>query len=431
MLSRALRTWGWTQVVLAGLVLVVLACPIDQRRYGDRLQIALPSLAWACQIANRSGGEYFLRFAGMFVVAHGSKRLLGDAEVNRRPSGGDHGFPSAHTSSAAIGASSLVHDCLKSSPVVQALVIMSAAYVGASRIQAQAHDIWQVLAGGLLGWGADRCLRRDSPARRRVTRMIQITGQSILALFGWLMAMIRGVLRGHRGASHSPMRDGAVSVSPAVWRVGAMFAALVSLLVAVTLPAGAETEVSVYGGVQGAPHGSIRQTGMASQGVSWQGRSFEMPPYYGLRLTWWKTAAVGFGVELNHAKVYASDPASLGFDRLEFTDGLNIITLNAWRRWPGAMAGGRITPYVGAGVGLAVPHVDVQPAGAAHTFGYQVTGPAVQAVAGLSWRANDRWSVFTEYKGTYSMNRARLDSGGTLSTNILTNALNFGLSYRF
>jgi lipid A oxidase len=63
------------------------------------------------------------------------------------------------------------------------------------------------------------------------------------------------------------------------------------------------------------------------------------------------------------------------------------VTANIWRRFKPL---GRVTPYAGVGVGLAIPHVDIKPAGLAHTFGYQITGPAVQLVLGASLPINDR-----------------------------------------
>lgn len=193
-------------------------------------------------------------------------------------------------------------------------------------------------------------------------------------------------------------------------------------------PVRAEVELGFYGGLQEAPHSSIHHSILGDDFVRWEGRSFQMPPQYGLRATWWRSETWGYGVDFNHVKAYADDPASYGYDRLEFTNGLNIVTLNVWRRWPNA---GRLTPYAGAGLGVAVPHVDIKPAAQAHTFGYQLTGPAAQIVLGASYEMNARWSVFGEYKGTYSQNKADLDSGGTLSTDIITNALNLGVSLRF
>ena len=84
------------------------------------------------------------------------------------------------------------------------------------------------------------------------------------------------------------------------------------------------------------------------------------------------------------------------------------------------------------GAGVAFPHVEVQSsASATKTFGYQVTGPNVAWLAGVSYALNDRWRLFGEYKGTYSWLDADLDGGGSLETQIWTNAVNFGVSLAF
>jgi len=191
----------------------------------------------------------------------------------------------------------------------------------------------------------------------------------------------------------------------------------------------AELEISLYSGAQSAPSSRIDSPVSGRDRVTWEGRSTEDPPYYGLRATWWQNERWGWGVEVNHAKVYADEPADYGYERLEFTDGLNFVTANVFRRWQ--RPGQRITPYVGGGLGVAIPHVDVQPVGGAHSFGFQVTGPVVQWVAGASYALDERWSVFGEYKGTWSRHKADLDSGGSLKTELQTNALNIGISRRF
>ncbi len=173
---------GRAQVVLAVLVVAMLNGPGNPRQIGDRLQIALPSIAFACSVLNGSAGEYALRFATMMIAAHGSKHALGQAPINIRPDGGDLGFPSAHTSAAALGASSIVHECISGHPVAKALVVISAGFVGGSRIDSDRHDIWQVLAGALLGWGCDRALRRDTPARRKVVGWLAWAVRPLTAL---------------------------------------------------------------------------------------------------------------------------------------------------------------------------------------------------------------------------------------------------------
>lgn len=158
------------KALMTVLALVVLASGPRAEKIGDNLQIALPLMAWACAGARGAAGaagagaEFFLRYGVMFTAAHGSKLALGEAAINRRPDGGARGFPSAHTSTAVLGASALVHDCLAANPLAKAAVLAAAGFVGASRIEAGRHDIWQVMAGALLGYGCERGLR--SPRAR-------------------------------------------------------------------------------------------------------------------------------------------------------------------------------------------------------------------------------------------------------------------------
>lgn len=201
-------------------------------------------------------------------------------------------------------------------------------------------------------------------------------------------------------------------------------------------PAAAEFELSGYTGWQTLPHsrlsGKHPDTGAKIDAlIGWDGNSFEMPPYYGVRGTWWRSDTFGVALEFTHLKAYMpeGDMKSLGFDRFELTDGHNMLTVNAMRRWP--QLWGSATPYVGAGLGIAVPHVDVETTGGSKTYGYQYTGPAVRLLAGVSYPINDRYSVFGEYQFTYSSNEADLDGGGSFETDLKTNALNIGVSFKF
>ncbi|WP_438955001.1 outer membrane protein [Cognatiyoonia sp.] len=196
----------------------------------------------------------------------------------------------------------------------------------------------------------------------------------------------------------------------------------------------AEVELSLYGGAQNAPHSDVFFSGdsVIPDGkvfIGWEGKSFEAPPYYGIRATVWNTPTFGYGVDFTHNKIYPQEgelPPTI--ERLEFTDGLNTLTVNAYKRWDGAL--GEITPYVGGGVGVSVPHVEVI-SGSSTTLGYQLTGPAATWIAGAKYPINDEWSVFGEYKGTYTMNTGELDTGGTVETNVITNAINVGVSFSF
>lgn len=175
--GRLIRFLGLTHLILGALAATLLLSEPTIRRYGDNLQIALPLLAWGCSATKGSGRETALRFVSMLAVAHGTKAALGDAPLNIRPSGGDHGFPSAHTSAAAFGASSLARDCFRGNIGAQAVVVIAAVFVGGSRIAVGAHDIWQVLAGGLLGWACDRALRHGPMREAVIRRARQMSGR--------------------------------------------------------------------------------------------------------------------------------------------------------------------------------------------------------------------------------------------------------------
>ena len=200
-------------------------------------------------------------------------------------------------------------------------------------------------------------------------------------------------------------------------------------------PLRAENEISLYSGSQGASASDVIvrdhiDIGDSRFRVDWQGKPFAMPPYYGVRWTRWAESGFGWGAEFTHSKVYADDATleTSGFSALEMTDGLNIITVNALYRWQ--RPGRSVTPYVGAGAGIAVPHFEATTE-RDHTYGYQTTGPAVRLMAGASYRIDTRWSVFAEAQVIRSWNRARLEAGGSLRTDITTMAVNIGLSYTF
>jgi len=210
----------------------------------------------------------------------------------------------------------------------------------------------------------------------------------------------------------------------------------VAFLLSSSSLAAAEFQFSAYGGWQTAPHSLVEITGIGAESFTagWQGRSFQTPPYWGLRGTYWFDRWApqwGVSIDFTHAKVYA-DPETFANDipdwsRFEFSDGINILTVNAMRRferWNG------FEPYLGAGVGLSIPHVEVtRPEGT--TFNYQVGGAAFQAQIGANYYFTDWLSVFGEYQFNYAMNDLTLSEGAKLKTNIITNAVVGGVSVHF
>ncbi|GGD20783.1 phosphatase PAP2 family protein [Sinisalibacter lacisalsi] len=160
-----LKRWR-NGVILVVLVAVVITAPPVPERWGDRIAWTLPALAGVCSVANGTWPETLLRFAAMEATVQGTKSALADAEINARPRGGERGFPSAHSAHAAFGASALVHDCVAGNPMMRAGLIVAAAFTGASRVDAGAHNAWQVLAGWIVGFGFERLWRQRKKRRR-------------------------------------------------------------------------------------------------------------------------------------------------------------------------------------------------------------------------------------------------------------------------
>mgnify|MGYP001160926771 FL=1 len=204
----------------------------------------------------------------------------------------------------------------------------------------------------------------------------------------------------------------------------------------------AETSLEFYGGYQTSPHSVV--SGKYSQGsveensfvpfkftAGWKGNSFSMPPYYGLRVTKWNMSR-GWGLDFNHSKAYADSATLLksGFNRLQFTDGLNNLTVHQQRKLKSIS--GNLIPYYGYGIGMIIPHVEVQSnINSPLTFEYQYGGPTVAINGGFKLPLKKNKFLFAEYKFTASWLDVGLNGGGSLSTRIFTNALNVGLGFEF
>jgi lipid A oxidase len=213
----------------------------------------------------------------------------------------------------------------------------------------------------------------------------------------------------------------------------ALAALAISAFVLAAGQASAEMQFSVYGGVQGATGSNVKTSDGADFDPNWSGKSFKMPPYFGFRGIWWldQFDKPNWGVSLDytHAKVYGDLGNTPGWSHFEFTDGLNMLTLNGLYRFQDLSR--KWTPYVGLGAGINVPHVEVtRPSG--RTFDYKFGGLSLQAQAGVSYQFTKRWSTFVEYKGNYNfVNDVSIDSGDTLKTRVFTHALNIGVSFSF
>ena len=253
----------------------------------------------------------------------------------------------------------------------------------------------------------------------------------------------------------------------AQWSVGkiigrwAILASLVGLVLTGSRRlAQAEFVISVFSGVTATEDNDLqlRQTGgtdLRFHGVSYRTRDWELPIYYGGRLTYFlaRRSHWGFGLEFFHAKMYLKTEETVrvtgtragapvdGLERVDGTidsfnisHGLNFLTANATYRWFLGERGrdflGRLQPYVGGGIGAAIPHVE-STVGGVHFEEYQFHGPAFQAFAGLNFDLIQHWSLFGEYKFSYvDLDRLNIP-GGSIGVAPMTHHFATGIAFRF
>ena len=190
-------------------------------------------------------------------------------------------------------------------------------------------------------------------------------------------------------------------------------ALLLLLLGALTPLARAEVNLSIFTGVALTQDNDLRLqqaggTDLTFRDVSYEGRDFETPPYYGLRALWFPSedSHWGFGAEFIHIKLYAETGETVrvtgrrsgvgvnGDERIDNTiesfslsHGLNFALGDIVYRWLPGHRGedflGHLQPYAGIGLGLAIPHVESNVGGTFHEE-YQLHGPGVEALAGVN-----------------------------------------------
>ncbi len=210
-----------------------------------------------------------------------------------------------------------------------------------------------------------------------------------------------------------------------------------ALFDAAKVPPGGEVFIGAYGGVPYTYNSDVKfkktdVTDLTVKNVAWDGRPFKSPIYYGIRVARWSDVSpIGAMLDFTHGKVYSQNEQVVElegkregkalppkarikdiFNQFEFTHGHNMLTLNGLYRLPQPHA--RLSPYVGAGFGIALPHTEVQFKGSrGRTYEYQYTGPVFQFLIGMEIRI-PRLSYFFEYKLTvasYEVPLTKRDGG--------------------
>ncbi len=204
-------------------------------------------------------------------------------------------------------------------------------------------------------------------------------------------------------------------------------------------PTGGEFFISGYLGNSWIVDSDLTVSGTRFNNVNWDTKSWTMPIYWGARFGYWfKKESDGFGLMLDftHAKAIAS-ATSIGapLTAFEMTHGINYLTLNAmYRNFPNGRRDdsflGRVQPYIGGGLGIAIPHVEASYSGVP-TSEYQLAGPVLQALVGFNFDIAGPLTMFIEYKFNYTDISVDVNGGGKLSTEILDHQLIVGFGLRF
>ncbi len=235
---------------------------------------------------------------------------------------------------------------------------------------------------------------------------------------------------------------------------------LLFLLAGLASPAAAEVKISIFTGVALSQDSDLRLqqsggTDLTFHDVSFEGRDFEEPPYYGARALWFPSedSHWGFGAEFFHMKMYAETDATVrvtgrrngagvhGNERIDNTieafslsHGLNYALADIVFRWKPGQRGenflGHLEPYVGVGLGAVIPHVESSVGGRVHE-GYQLHGPGVQGLAGVNISLTSHVALMFEYKFTHAHLGSLEIPGGSIEVTPLNHHLVTGLTVSF
>lgn len=121
---------------------------------------------------------------------------------------------------------------------------------------------------------------------------------------------------------------------------------------------------------------------------------FQTPPYYQVMITHWAKNS-GFQLELIHNKVYATDPLPQDFQKLEITDGYNMLFANVLipidNSWHFKM-----------GAGAIITHIDLEYQNTRIHGPYEMAGYALQLGVQKDIELYDYFNFFINAATTYS-----------------------------
>ena len=127
---------------------------------GDIIYVSLPAIALGStcfyQADDKPHWQFIKTYALANLITHSLKPIINE----KRPNGGQHSFPSGHSTSAFAGAAFLQ---MRYGWKVGIPAYLLASYVGFTRIYAKKHYIWDVAAGALIGIGSAMIFTKKLP----------------------------------------------------------------------------------------------------------------------------------------------------------------------------------------------------------------------------------------------------------------------------
>lgn len=122
-----------------------------QEKIGDVAKYGIPALALGSTLIWKDEDNATLDCLKTLAVTYGTVYSLKRIINKPRPNGEEYAFPSGHTSSAFAGAA-YIHRRYGWQYGLPTYLL--AGYTGYTRVEAQQHDYWDVLAGAVIGIGS-------------------------------------------------------------------------------------------------------------------------------------------------------------------------------------------------------------------------------------------------------------------------------------
>lgn len=222
-----------------------------------------------------------------------------------------------------------------------------------------------------------------------------------------------------------------------------MAAAILFVAACKAPPAAAEAFLDLYTGKSFTLNSDIRikqatlGNDVTVHDVSFDDKSFDTPPWYGLRAGYYleKHPWLGLAIEFFHFKMIADTSESKRvtgtrsgapiesvtrvdsiIQQFQVTHGVNYVMFDVLVRHPlledrERFRRGRVQLYGGLGVGPVIAHAENRIDSLKNDEGYEVAGAGIQAFVGARTLLFKHFGVFAEYKFTHSSLDVGIASG--------------------